>query len=282
MPEGPEVRIITEQMNKEIQWKHIKDIKILGGRFLKSPPENLNKCLQSSTGTAISYVGCKGKFIYFDFNNGWYLWNTLGMTGHWGLEKDKHSSLEIEFKDGPSVFFTDPRRFGTIKFVYDHKTLQEKLWKLGHDILEVQLPPRDGMGLSEDQIARIARRTEQKVLSSDKTLAEILMDQSLFAGVGNYIKSEALFHAHLSPWRKGNSLDEKTYRELLASIHHVMGESYKAGGATLATYKHFDGSVGKYSDQLRVYGQKEWDGKPIQKETTADGRTSFWVPGRQV
>jgi formamidopyrimidine-DNA glycosylase len=39
-----------------------------------------------------------------------------------------------------------------------------------------------------------------------KTLPEILMDQKMFSGIGNYIKSECLYRAKLNPHRTVNSI----------------------------------------------------------------------------
>ena len=38
MPEGPEVTIVTKQLNKAVQNKTIKDIEIVSGRYLKKEP----------------------------------------------------------------------------------------------------------------------------------------------------------------------------------------------------------------------------------------------------
>lgn len=270
MPEGSEVKILTEQLSKAILGKKITYVIVLGGRFIKNRPEGITDFkIDNPTGCYVTKVACRGKFIYIGFGNNYYLWNTLGMTGHWGPNQEKHSAIELRFENAPSVFFTDPRRFGTVHFRYGEKWLWDKLNTFGLDYLNPT--PNDKL-----------LNPKPKVMKSKKTLAEILMDQSIWCGIGNYIKSESLFLAELSPWRTGNSLSDAEYEALDYAVHSILIRSYKAGGATLATYKQFDGSVGKYSEQLLVYDQKEWDGKPIKKETTSDGRTSFWVPGHQV
>jgi len=63
----------------------------------------------------------------------------------------------------------------------------------------------------------------------------------------------------------------------------VLRESFQNGGATLRTYKNFDGTVGQYSSRFAVYNQKtDPDGNEVIKEKTDDGRTTHWVPSVQI
>ena len=109
------------------------------------------------------------------------------------------------------------------------------------------------------------------------------MDQSVIAGVGNYVKAEALWLARLSPHRAVSSLSDHDKKVLNHSIQTVLRESFQNGGATLRTYKNFDGSEGQYSSRFAVYNQStDPDGNEVVKEKTDDGRTTHWVPNVQV
>jgi formamidopyrimidine-DNA glycosylase len=105
------------------------------------------------------------------------------------------------------------------------------------------------------------------------------MDQSLIAGVGNYIKSDSLWLARISPLRKVEELSDLELSNLNRSIKHIMRESFQSGGATIQTYKSFDGSEDGYTRKFLVYNQeKDPDGNVVTKETTEDKRSTFWVP----
>ena len=109
------------------------------------------------------------------------------------------------------------------------------------------------------------------------------MDQSVIAGVGNYVKAESLWLAKISPHRKIENLSSHEISVLNHSIQTVLRESLQNGGATLRTYKNFDGSEGQYSSRFAAYNQKkDPDGNDIVKEKTADGRTTHWVPLVQI
>lgn len=268
MPESPEVRIITEQLSHALTSSTIKDVVVLGGRFLKNPPDYLENIRQTFP-TKITEIKCKGKFIWFGFDNGWYLFNTLGMTGSWSFEKQKHSALHIEM-DEKNIFFFDPRHFGTVKFAHGVEALNTKLNSLGLDLLDKAISNID---------PKYSVRKQLQNRPNGETLAESLMNQKIFAGVGNYIKSEALYRAGLSPWRNSNTLTNEEYFALSEALTKVMLESYKTGGNTIATYKDVSGKIGNYGSYLQVYGKtKDPLGNCIKKQQTYDKRTSWWVP----
>ena len=61
-----------------------------------------------------------------------------------------------------------------------------------------------------------------------------------------------------------------------------MKESFESGGATIRTYKDFNGESGEYGNRFIVYNQKQDPlGNPVIKEKTKDGRTTHWVPAVQ-
>ncbi len=271
MPESPEVRIIAEQLNSKLTDHLLRDIRIIGGRYLSEPIIGFDSF---AFPTNIRCVISKGKLIIFRFENGWTMFSSLGMTGSWGVEKEKHSALQLDFlgpgKESFSVYYTDPRRFGRLEFQFGLPSFSSKLKNLGPDLLSSALG--EDPEITSEQFRKI-------FCDSNKTISERLMDQKIFSGVGNYIKSESLYLAGISPWRVCRSLTQVESIKLLASINQVMVESYQAGGATLATYKNVENKPGGYAGQLRVYGKaRSPEDHVIKRERTKDGRTTWWDP----
>lgn len=261
MPESIEVKLITEQLSKFTKNKFLQEITLLECRYRKITPEQYSQ-ISLRLPLNIIDVKCKGKFIYWELENNWSIWNTLGMTGQWSKENTKHSSVKFKI-DNEYIFFNDPRRFGTIKFCNDSIILDHKLTLLGPDIFND--PP------SIKEFINIIKKY-------NKTIVEILMDQSKISGIGNYIKSESLYRAALSPWRIGSSLSDSEITKLYHAIQTVLYLSYKAGGATLATYKDFEGHTGSFFNELLVYKKSFINNFPVTKELTLDKRTTYWVP----
>jgi len=197
------------------------------------------------------------------------MWSTLGMTGHWSRSASNHARVRLGLDDGTDVYYNDTRNFGTLKWSQGRRGLAAKLKTLGPDML------------SEDVSHE---RFQAAMLRKPKwTLAQALMDQGIVAGVGNYVKADALWLSRLSPHRKVDSLSLEEFELLNDSIKRVLRTSYESHGATIKSYKGFDDESGGYGERLLCYGrEKDEDGEEIVREETLDGRTTWWVPTRQI
>jgi endonuclease-8 len=54
----------------------------------------------------------------------------------------------------------------------------------------------------------------ERVRKSRKTIGELLMDQSVAAGVGNIFRAELLYRARLNPFTSGSKVEERTLRSI--------------------------------------------------------------------
>jgi formamidopyrimidine-DNA glycosylase len=193
---------------------------------------------------------------------------TYGMTGQWSPKKSKHSAGCLTFVDGSSIFYNDTRRFGTIKFVFSEEEHQRKLASLGPDMLSENVN-------DEKFIERMRKRP-------NKTIVEVLLDQSIISGVGNYVKAEALYAARLSPHRVVAKITDDELKTLRYNIVDIMTNSYRSGGATIRDYADPEGNEGLYGSLLKVYGRSlDPHGNEVIKEETLDGRTTWWCPEEQ-
>jgi endonuclease-8 len=151
--------------------------------------------------------------------------------------------------------------------IYSQEKWDALLARLGPD-------PLNGDG-PEKMIARVAK--------SKKAIGELLMDQSVAAGVGNIFRAELLFRARLSPFTPGKEVAESTLR----SIWKEAGILMKAGmvDRRIVTTKpkdrpHKSGPVLK-EEAHYVYRRQ---GRPcfvcgtkiLTKEMA--GRNLFWCP----
>ncbi len=262
MPEGPECRRIGEALAKRLSGRTITSINVLSGRYESKPPSGIDE-LSANLPISIVGAGVHGKFLYWILKDEYSVWNTLGMTGGWSESEEKHSRVKISLNDG-AVYFNDMRNFGTIKFVRGKFRLLEKLKSLGPDMLA------EDVG-DDVFIQRIRTQPHLQI-----TVA--LMNQSIVAGVGNYIKSDSLWLARINPHKKVSELSDVELSNLNRSIKHVMRESFTTGGVTSGTYGN-----GEYTSRHLVYNQKQDpDGNPVVREMTEDKRTTHWCPNVQI
>ena len=145
MPEGPEVTIVAENLNKLLKNKYIHSYQLTdNGRYRKKGPDN---CIPfgDSLPLKVMKVENKGKLIFFTFTDGkkeFYMLNTLGMSGVWHKQTGKHTCFVFEYSSSPEeengkekIYFIDQRHFGTIKFLTSKEDLDKKLKDIGPDML---------------------------------------------------------------------------------------------------------------------------------------------------
>ncbi|NKI35214.1 endonuclease VIII [Wenzhouxiangella sp. XN79A] len=65
-----------------------------------------------------------------------------------------------------------------------------------------------------------------------RQLGHLLLDQGFLAGVGNYLRSEILFMACLSPGHRPMDLDDHRLEALAEAVHTLMWRSVETGGIT--------------------------------------------------
>lgn len=266
MPEGPEVRRVYEDLRQEIGDSEVTQLQVFGGRFLKKRPPGLDEVKLPSRVTG---GGVKGKFMWLEFETGATMWITLGMSGYWSTEAVNHAHFGIGLDNDRSLYFVDQRRFGTIKFSHDRAEIDKKLKSLGMD-------PLNDLDYSLIQL------TAKVLRHYDKPICEVLMNQSVFAGVGNYIKCEALYRTGISPYRLAGSLKTFELSMLHSTIQDIMKASYRQGGASIRNYQRLDGEAGEFVFEFEVYGRKtDPRGNVVTRELTPDGRTTHWVPELQ-
>jgi formamidopyrimidine-DNA glycosylase len=274
MPEGPEVANISIQLNYKINGHILNDIQYIGGRYLNHGLPEFHDEFVDSLPLVVKDVEFKGKLIIFVLENNygdkWWIFNTLGMSGGWNLEKSKHSHIVMNFCDQGDgddfqIFFTDQRRFGTIKYCKSYNEYQKKIKSLAGGFLGKHQ-------ISLDQFKKAVNKNKKK------NFAKALMDQkSICSGVGNYLLSEVCYQTGINPWKTFEDLSEKKIEELYHSISKTIADSFKAGGATIMNYSDIDGKEGDFIFSFQVYGQKEDpDGNEIRKFKGPHGR-SIWV-----
>ena len=102
------------------------------------------------------------------------------------------------------------------------------------------------------------------------------MDQQVLSGVGNYLKAEILYAAHIAPTRKVGTLSSEEVLQLLSALRTIPRAALAAKGMTLRDYSSPDGDAGGYQFALKVYGKKG-----ASRLKTPDGRITYWDPKMQ-
>ena len=90
-------------------------------------------------------------------------------------------------------------------------------------------PRCSGFGCSYDDV--LAQVSNSKF--ARRQLSGLLLDQGFLAGVGNYLRSEILFAAGISPYRKTGSLSDEELHQLAKSAIEITALAYHEKGVTV-------------------------------------------------
>jgi formamidopyrimidine-DNA glycosylase len=169
------------------------------------------------------------------------------------------------------VFFNDARRFG----VLDYTTTDELP---SHPLLT-------HMGIDPFDAALTGAWLFDRLQKRKTPMKNILMDQTLIAGLGNIYVCEALFVSRIHPKRFGADVTKAEAMALVKAIRKVLTASIDAGGSSLRDYVHTDGNLGYFQNQFNVYG-REGKACPRCKNMVARivqaGRSTFFCPVCQI
>jgi len=266
MPEGPEVRRMALSLSERLLGETITEAEVLGGKWLRTPPKGIEE-FQRTLPQRVVAVDVKGKAIQIRLENGWSIWNTLGMSGGWKDTRTRHAHFQFTTQGGRTIWFDDIRRFGTLIFMQHESDLQRRLRGIGPDLLH---PDTTFLDFS-------------KAISHRKIpICRALMDQKILGGVGNYIKAEALYRARISPHRICSTITAEELESLYEWTRWIMQKSLEQGGATFSTYSDMDGRAGEFPFHFHVYMKSTCPlGYPVLREETEDKRTTHWVPQLQ-
>jgi formamidopyrimidine-DNA glycosylase len=264
MPELPEV----ESQRRKVQ-RYLKGRRLAAVNVVEDPVVYAGRSARSVAaalrGRRVLAVRRRGKHLWLELDRRPWPAFHFGMTG-WFLfyrkeaDRPRFWKLEIVADDGRRLAYKDPRRFGRIRLMQDPAS-EPPIALLGFDPLE-GLPP------VRDLAAHLARRKAP--------LKAVLLDQSLFAGVGNWVADEVLYQARLSPRRPAVSLSTAEVRRLRKALHDVIERAV----AVDADSDRFPKTWLFHTRWGRRVGAVTARNEDIVHETIG-GRTTAWVPKRQ-
>lgn len=264
MPEGPEVKIVSDYVNEALHGHTISSIECISDPY-KAKYGLLVDKLQGFLPFSFHPTFCVGKATYLLLDEHNYFSYHLGMTGFWSSKQGSHAHLKLTTSTGLSMFFHDTRRFGNIKIV-PSADIDRNFFRgdfLNHDFD------------LEDYALYLFEQ-----LKTEREVCKVLLDQRYFAGVGNYLKSEILYACRFHPHKKWNSFSLNDIIKLCQISSFMLHKSYKGGGAQLRDFKN----PTKAPDlQLLIYGKEFTENNlPVSSEITKDNRRSFWCSATQA
>jgi formamidopyrimidine-DNA glycosylase len=306
MPEIVEVRKTRDFLRKVMKNKYIESISILKGRYKTHKPFDLYNKIKNNLPLKVLDIKSKGKFMYFILEHDFYIFSTFGLRGGWTykLNNDSKSvgdykfpnlldyiskenyekchkvsinNLNVEFKLKDSnkiVYYYDSLSFGTLKVIDNKEELEKKLNQIGPDIME------DSTSI-DIFIEHITKKN-----NLDKYIGNVIMNQKVISGIGNYLRSDILWMSRISPFRKVKDLSHKELETIYNNSRKLTWENYDLRkGIKNKIIQKKDIFPRKFNRNFFVYMcEKDIYDNPVIVEKLYEGRVErkiYWCPKYQ-
>lgn len=277
MPELPEVQTIINDLNEKIAGDTITGFWTDWPKTIKGL--SADKFEKQIKDKKIIQAKRIGKNIFIDLSGGKTIYIHLKMTGHL-LVKNKPVESKNYFNDKVNQYihhiwqlgknktleFSDLRKFGKIVLVDTDKVNELKeIKELGIDALDKKF--------TLDKFRELLSK------KPGVPVGNVLMEQNLISGIGNIYRSEILFEASVSPFRKVKSLKADEIKKIYQSIDKVLKKAIKLRGTSDSDYRDTSGAPGGFQKVLKVYNRESTNcrkcGNKIKREKIG-GRSAYF------
>ncbi|MFC0205681.1 bifunctional DNA-formamidopyrimidine glycosylase/DNA-(apurinic or apyrimidinic site) lyase [Novosphingobium soli] len=264
MPELPEVETTVRGLARYLEGERIARVTLNRADLRRPFPPDL---VQVLTGARVTGLGRRAKYGLIHSDREQTMVFHLGMSGRWRIEPeapDRHDHLVLETGSGYVLALNDARRFGSVDLV---PTAALDTW----NAFAALGPEPLGDGLTPGHLHRaFAGRLAP--------IKQLLLDQTIVAGLGNIYVCEALFRSGIRPDKPAGRVSRAALARLVPAIQDVLGESIAAGGSTIRDYAQPNGELGYFAASWQVYGREGEAcscGAPVLRRVQG-GRSTFW------
>lgn len=126
-----------------------------------------------------------------------------------------------------------------------------------------------------------------RISRSGRSIAALLMDQAVTAGVGNIYRAEVLFRHRVNPFKEGRTLSRRTWNAIWADLVVLMRDGVAEGRIDSVREEHLPEAMGRaprvdrHGGEVYVYRRAGLPclvcGTPVRTQLL-EGRNLYWCP----
>jgi endonuclease-8 len=227
-------------------------------------------------GHVVRKVEAHGKHLFIGFDNRLWVHVHLGLFGKWrfgrGEAPEPVGLIRLRLRTDESYA---ELRGPTVCEVLTEEEKRDAVRRIGPDPIRKDADP-------ERAWARVHR--------SAAPIGTLLMDQRVFAGVGNIYRAEVLFRHAISPFRPGREVTEEEFGAVWQDLVVLMTQGTKRGRIDTVRDEHLPEAMGRapredrHGGEVYVYRR---DGRACYlcgsevQLAELQGRKLYWCPSCQ-
>ncbi len=255
MPELPEVETIIRDLNKKVLNRAFIDVWTdFPGTVRK--PEDFEQFKKEIRGKKIQRIWRRGKNIIFNLSENRSLLIHQKLTGHlllgkWGFSEGKwippagplaekintYIHLLFTLDNGQMLALSDLRKFAKVE-LWDNEGLKKELGSFGPEPLEKDF--------TFEKFKECFKGKRGKI-------KQVLMNQTVIAGIGNIYSDEILWQAKIYPFKNVSKLTDEELKEIYQAMREILVKAIKLGGESISDFRRISGESGYFDKERKVY-----------------------------
>jgi formamidopyrimidine-DNA glycosylase len=274
MPELPEVQTTVDGLRRSVvghriidAWSDYTSSHFIGSKTIKDPAYFV-VFKKTVVGSKVVSAERRAKNILIHLDNGHTILIHMKMTGHllYGTyqfdashSKDpwiplfpeslkdpfnRHVHFIINFENGMSLALSDVRKFAKVT-LDTSDTIHDSV-----HLRDIGPEPLEPTFTFSSFNMRLDLRPRGKI-------KQVLMDQSVIAGIGNIYADESLWRAGIHPLTQGQDISEHLRKTLFEAIIQTLSRGIDLGGDSTSDYRNVDGERGAFHKQHYAYRQTD-------------------------
>lgn len=248
MPELPEVQTTVNGLNKTVRGRKIVDAETSYNSSYHAGKDNIknpkffklfrNKVREKK----ILKAERRAKNVLIHLSGGYTVIVHMKMTGHFVYDRLNYpfTRLDLKLNNGKHLVLSDMRKFAKVTLV---KTSElEQSFHLEH----LGPEPLDKNFQFKIFNSQIQKRPEGRI-------KQVLMDQSIIAGIGNIYSDEILWRAGVHPLSHPNHIPKENLRTMFKATKETLRKGIDFGGDSMSDYRNIKGKKGKFQEHHHAY-----------------------------
>lgn len=175
----------------------------------------------------------------------------------------------FKLSNGKHLAFSDSRKFGKITLLETKNHLETiHLKHLGPEPLERNF-----------EFKEFKKVLYKKEINKNKPIKQVLLDQSVIAGIGNIYSDEMLWLSSINPKSITDKIPEKQLKLLFKNMKSILKKGIDFGGDSMSDYRNIYGARGNFQNHHNVYRKNN---KLCGKKNCTGGIIKEVVSGRST
>lgn len=308
MPEICEVVLTAQYLTTKLIGRYITGINIIAGKYTHQTLKGEN-LINEDKPLKVIKIDSKGKFMWFELKNSnnkdVFILNNFGLTGEWSFHEGKSDRVIFDIETHPNdnienkkykLHYADSRNFGIIEITENRNILNDKINKLAPDLLKSNFKAEDFIEWVQNYLKKSSKRKDVPIVQA---LLRQNKKDGIASGIGNYLSSEILYRAKISPYTPVGKLTINDLTNLANTIKKVIKLCYMSN--ITGYMKNLTEFVNNHKEKVKngvfpdyhpdvqlqpnekfeflVYGRDFDDfNNIVEKDVIEKTRTTYWVP----